>query len=636
VAIVAITPVVALWPGREGSRNLREARHGWDSRGYDDTGWRSVQLVDVDMAVVGQRVAEPVREIGSWVVQPSAGPDGAVLLDGGQNIAGFVRLRVKGERDTEVAVRHAEVLNPDGSLHTHSLRTAEATDRYILAESGEVDLEPEFTFHGFRYATVETDAQVLGAQFVPISSDLERRGRFKCSHGGLNQLHENVVWSLRDNFVAIPTDCPQRDERLGWTGDAQAFVSTSATLVHGLQFWKSWLADLALDQDPVLGPPSVVPDVVLGEPMRYGRSGWADAATIVPWALYESYGDIDVLRDQFESMRSWVDSLIQRAGDDGLVPESRQFGDWLDPDAPGDKPWEAKVDSTVIANAFFTRSARILSDAARIVGHDVDVSELYSNLAERVAAATWDRWATHLVASQSGCAIALELGVVPRHERRHVAKALAAMVRRSRGRVSTGFLGTPLVLPALAHEGFYAEAYAMLLCQEMPSWLYQIDRGATTTWERWDAIRPDGTIHPGVMSPPPGAEEGGHMLSFNHYAYGSVIDWVYRHLGGIAPVSTDPGYRSVRLRPRPPQSIEWAETSIDSAYGEVKLSWSTSRADLFEAEIQVPFGVHGSFDGPLRNVSEQFLNGARQPGLLELGPGTHQVRIENPSLADTI
>lgn len=617
--------------------DLRSARPGWDRPGFDDTDWEGVKIVGQGSTHISQRVAEPVKEIGSWEVEPSAHQDGTVLLDGGQNIAGHVSLKVKGEPGTEVVVRHAEVLNPDGSLHTLSLRSAEAKDRYILAESGEAQLQPEFTFHGFRYATVETTAEILEARFVPISSDLERRGWFECSHDGLNRLHENVVWSLRDNFVAIPTDCPQRDERLGWTGDAQAFAPTAATLVHGLEFWRSWLEDLALDQDPDLGPPSVVPDVVLDGPLRYGRAGWADAATLVPWALYESYGDVDVLRDQFDSMRSWVDSLSQRAGADGLLPESPQFGDWLDPDAPGDKPWQAKVDSTFIANAFFSRSARIVSETARIIGQDAEVADRYAGMAQHVAAAAWDRWATHLATSQSGCAIALELDVVPPHERLRIAETLAGMVRSSGGRVSTGFLGTPLVLPALASEGFYAEAYAMLLCRDMPSWLYQVDRGATTTWERWDAIRPDGTIHPGVMSPPPGTEEGGQMLSFNHYAYGSVIDWVYRHLGGVAPVPNDPGYRSIILRPRPPRAVDWAKTSIETAYGKARMSWSLQSDDLFEAEIELPFGTRASFDGPLGDESIQYLNGERRSaGVLDVGPGAHRVQIENASPVEPI
>ncbi len=232
------------------------------------------------------------------------------------------------------------------------LRSALATDTYILADDAEVDLEPAFTFHGFRYAEVSGDIELLDAAVVAISSVGTSRGRFTSSEPLLERLHENVLWSLRDNFVSVPTDCPQRDERLGWTGDAQAFASTASVLVDCRAFWMSWLRDLALEQDPVLGVATVVPDVVLTGDARFGRAGWADAAAIVPWAVYEAYGDREVLRQQLPSMRAHVDSLDARRAPDGLLPESMQFGDWLDPDAPSHRPWLAKADSRYIANAY--------------------------------------------------------------------------------------------------------------------------------------------------------------------------------------------------------------------------------------------------------------------------------------------
>ena len=265
-------------------------------------------------------------------------------------------------------MRHAEVLEPDGALHTLALRTAKATDVYILAGEDPVVLEPAFTFHGFRYAEVETTAEILDAQFVAISSDTPARASFECSDPDLTRFHENVVWSQRDNFVSIPTDCPQRDERLGWTGDAQAFAATGSTLFDSAAFWTSWLRDLKLDQDRDLGVPSVVPDMVLAGELRFGRAGWADAATIVPWAVFESYGDPAVLEQQFPSMGAWIDSLSRRRGPDGLLAPGAQFGDWLDPDAPGSRPWEAKADSGYLANAFFTHSARLVADAAAVLG----------------------------------------------------------------------------------------------------------------------------------------------------------------------------------------------------------------------------------------------------------------------------
>ena len=424
-------------------------------------------------------------------------------------------------------------------------------------------LEPRLTFHGFRYAEVASDAEVIEATFVAISSDTPRRGWFSCSDPTLERFHENVVWSQRDNFVSVPTDCPQRDERLGWTGDAQAFASTGSTLYDAQAFWASWLRDLALDQDDELGAPTVVPDVVVTGGSRFGRAGWADAATIVPWSVYEAYGDPHVLIDQLDSMQRSIRSLSRRLGPDGLLPPSMQFGDWLDPDAPIDRPWEAKVDSTYLANAFLVHSARLAADAAELVGE-----RGVGGRDEELWPMRWPRRPGHggrttRRTTQTGCAVALRFGLVPDAERGAVADALARLVREADGRVSTGFLGTPLVLPALSDAGRFEEAYLMLLRQEMPSWLYQVRMGATTVWERWDAVRPDGSIHPGTMKTPPemaDRKEGEpHMLSFNHYAYGAVIDWVYRNVAGLAPDLDRPGYRHVILAPKPVAGLKRAK-----------------------------------------------------------------------------
>jgi alpha-L-rhamnosidase len=505
----------------------------------------------------------------------------------------------------------------------------------VLAEDGRVDLEPIFTFHGFRYAEIQTEAEVLAVDVVAISSDLEPRSTFECSHGALNRLHENVAWSQRDNFVSVPTDCPQRDERLGWTGDAQAFAATACTLFDAQAFWSSWLRDLAHDQDDELGVPSVVPDVVLeGEP-RHGRAGWADAATIVPWAVYESYGDPAILEQQLPSMRRWVDSLVLRRDHSGLLPEAMQFGDWLDPDAPPDRPWEAKTDSTFLANAFFAQSAGLLAGAAAVTGHPADLISRYRSIEEEVARLTWERWREHIVETQTGCAVAIQFGIAPETERAGVGDRLAEMVRDAGGRVSTGFLGTPLVLPALAETGHFNEAYSMLLRRDHPSWLYQVDMGATTVWERWDAIRPDGSIHPGVMSTPPGMneeEEGpqGHMLSFNHYAYGAVIDWVYRHLAGLAPDRSRPGYRHIIFAPMPVAGVDWATASIDTPLGAASISWRIGSNDRMEAEVELPFGATGEFRSPVTVESTVHCDGAPAESNLALAPGRHNLTVRSP------
>ena len=366
--------------------DLRGRHVDWDRPGFDDGAWRPAHVLDLDPAVIEPRVAPPVRRIAELPAESLSRIGTTTRLDACQNVAGWVRLAVRGQRGTSVVVRHAEVLELDGSLHTRSLRSAKATDTYVLADGEVTVLEPAFTFHGFRYAEVETEAEILEATVIAISSDTPPRAAFACSDPALTRLYENVVWSQRDNFVSVPTDCPQRDERLGWTGDAQAFAPTASTLFDAEAFWMSWLRDLDIEQDDTLGVSSVVPDMVLDGEMRFGRAGWADAATIVPWAVYESYGDRAVLSAQSGSMRRWVDALVARRGPDGLLPPSQQFGDWLDPDAPGDRPWEAKVDPSYLANAFFAHSARLLADAVERLEPERPDAGTYRRLGSEVAA----------------------------------------------------------------------------------------------------------------------------------------------------------------------------------------------------------------------------------------------------------
>ena len=283
-----------------------------------------------------------------------------------------------------------------------------------------------------------------------------------------------------------------------------------------------------------------------------------------------------ILRDQLASMRRWVESLRAREGSDGLLPSSWQFGDWLDPDAPAERPWEAKTSSDFLANAYYAWSARLAGDAAALLGDAEWAAECHAT-ADRVARLTWSRWGSHAATTQTGCAVALRFGLVPEPDRAAVGEALARLVREVGGRVATGFLGTPLILPALADVGHIDEAYLMLLRREMPSWLYQVEQGATTVWERWDAILPDGSIHSGAMTTPPDLPEPEgrkpHMLSFNHYAYGAVIDWVYRHVAGIAPDPERPGYRGVIFAPSPAAGIAWARGSVEGPYGTVSIDW---------------------------------------------------------------
>jgi alpha-L-rhamnosidase len=606
--------------------DLRSRHHGWDQAGFDDSSWSPVAVVPLDLAVLEPQVAPPVRVVETLHprILVGANPEGSTLLDAGQNVAGFVRLVVRGEPGDTVTVRHAEVLEPDGTLHTRSLRSAKATDTYILSDEEAVTLEPSFTFHGFRYAEVVSDAELLSAEVLAISSDTPVRASFSCSDGDLTRFHENVRWSQRDNFVAVPTDCPQRDERLGWTGDAQAFAATACTLFNARAFWASWLVDLAHDQADDGAVPSVVPNVLGdGEP-ALGRAGWADAATIVPWSVHVAYRDHEVLARQLPSMKAHVAYLQAKRHDDGLLGGEFQYGDWLDPDAPAGRAHEAKASSDYLANAFFSYSARLVARAGRVLRHP-DAAR-HEELADELARRTWDRWQEHATTTQTGAAVAVELEIAPPQEHERIGAALARLVREADGRIATGFLGTPLVLPALTRTGHLAEAYLMLLRRELPSWLYQVTRGATTVWERWDAIRADGSIHDGRLVLPDHESE---MLSFNHYAYGAVVDWVYRHVAGIAPDTRAPGYQHVILAPSPVHGIDSVTASVETALGRVGVDWSTDDDGRFLAHYAIPFGVRATFEAPATEASVVRIDGSTVRGSITMGPGQHEVEVSS-------
>ncbi|MBW9111974.1 family 78 glycoside hydrolase catalytic domain [Microbacterium trichothecenolyticum] len=601
--------------------------------GFHDADWMPVRTVPTDKAVFQPRAVAPVRAIAEFPMQTSV-RGGATALDARQNIAGWVRLTVEGRRGDTVTVRHAEVLEPDGALHTAALRTAKATDTYVLGYDGVTVLEPPFTFHGFRYAEVTGTAKVVEATAIAISTDLPARASFASSHETLNRFHENVRWSQLDNFVSLPTDCPQRDERLGWTGDAQAFAATASTLFDTETFWESWLQDLEIEQTDEGGVPSIVPNIIFEGDMQMGventdtmgRAGWADAATIVPLAVFQSYGSRHVLAAQLSSMRRWVEHLRRRAGEDVLLPEEPfQYGDWLDPDAPADRPWEAKVDSLFVANSFYVQSARLLARAECELG-DAAAGEATLRLAESVAAAVWQRWGAEAGRTQTGAAMCLVFDIVPDAERATLAAQLAAAVRAERGRIATGFLGTPLVLDALSANGHLAEAYLMLLRRDAPSWLYQVDRGATTVWERWDAIKEDGSIHRGEMA----THDDDSMISFNHYAYGAVIDWVYRNVAGLAPA--EPGYRVVRVAPRPAEQLRSARATIATGFGPLSSEWTLDDDDTLRLMLRVPFGSEARLDLPTTDASIVTVDGAPAPR--RLSHGEHRIIVSAASVVE--
>lgn len=572
--------------------------------------WRGVRAETYDLARLTAPVGPPVRRTEELApVSVTTSPSGRTLLDFGQNLVGWLRFTVDGEVGREIGLRHAEVLQ-DGELATEPLRTAEATDRYILRGGGPETWEPRFTFHGFRYAEITGwpgEVAPESVRAVVVHSDMTRTGHFSCSDDLVNRLHENAVWSMRGNFVDVPTDCPQRDERLGWTGDIQAFAPTACRLYDSSGFLTSWLVDLALEQ----GADGTVPFIVPKAPASGSglpTAAWGDAATVVPWTLYRQYGDPGVLAAQFDSMRSWVDKVAELAGPSLLWNSGFQFGDWLDPTAPPEQPQAGKTPPDVVATAYFARSAQIVADAAEILGREKDALH-YADLATRVRAAFQDEYITAngrvIPDAQTAYALALQFGLLPHPEQRaRAAERLAALLRENGYRIGTGFVGTPLMCDALAEHGHPDAAYRLLLQRECPSWLYTVAQGGTTIWERWDSLRPDGTLN------------SSGMTSFNHYALGAVVDWLYRTVAGID--AAEPGYRRLRIAPRPGGGLTHAQAELLTPYGPARVAWRRD-GDTLTVEAEVP---------PNTTADVELPDG--QP-IVTVGSGLHTWRIATPS-----
>ncbi|MFK4790886.1 family 78 glycoside hydrolase catalytic domain [Microbacterium sp. ZW T5_56] len=574
----------------------------WCRPGADTAEWNPVVIRERGDAELVAPDGPPVRVVETRAVQQVlTSPSGATILDFGQNLVGRLRLTVSGEAGTSITLRHAEVLE-HGELATGPLRAAKATDVYVLGGGDAQTWAPRFTFHGFRYAEVtgwpgSFDPDAVVAEV--LHSDLERTGWFETDDELVARLHDNVVWGMRGNFVDVPTDCPQRDERLGWTGDLQIFAPTASYLYNSAGFLSSWLKDLAAEQRHYGGTPMVVPAIVTG--YTGPTAGWADAATVVPWVLYQAYGDLGVLDQQFDSMRSWVDEVTAAAGADRIWSAGFQFGDWLDPAAPANRPEQAQTYPEIVATAYFARSARIVADAAALLGREED-ARTYAALADDVRTAFQREYVSRsgrlLSDSATAYALALAFDLLDEaDERQHAADRLAEIVAANGYRIATGFIGTPIITDALSANGHVDVAYRLLMQTEAPSWLYAVTHGATTIWERWDSLLPDGTVNPSGMT------------SFNHYAFGAVADWMHRVVAGLAPAA--PGYRSLRIAPQPPRrGLTRAAATLRTPYGTASAGWVLNDG-LVSVRATVPIGTTAEIVLP---------SGA----VFAVGPGEHE------------
>ncbi|MGI3785552.1 MAG: family 78 glycoside hydrolase catalytic domain [Janthinobacterium lividum] len=575
--------------------DARLASDAWRSPGFSSEGWRPVSVLEFDPGRLVEYVSPPVvRHEEIRPVEVWQSPEGRTLVDFGHNLVGWLKFTVRGERGSTITLRHAEVLE-HGELGVRPLRSALATDRLVLS-GGDDTFEPTFTFHGFRYAEVtgwpgELTADSLVA--VVVSSDLRRTGEFECSDEMLNQLHRNVVWGQRGNFLDVPTDCPQRDERLGWTGDLAVFSPTAAFLFDSSGFLRDWLRDLDAEQRAADGMVAfVIPDILKYLPPladfgpQDSTSFWSDAAVWVPWACWQAYGDRDALAEAYPAMTAHVRRVEGKLSTEGLWDSGFQFGDWLDPSAPPEDPAAAKADPSVVSTAALYRSSATVAEVARELGHQPD-AEHFSALAAQVRSAFGRHYVSDEGVVRSDCptvyALAIAFGLLDEPQRQFAGDRLAAQVAENGHRISTGFAGTPYISDALTMTGHLDDAYGLLLERECPSWLYPVTMGATTVWERWDSMLPDGSINPGEMT------------SFNHYALGAVADWMHRVVGGLAPAA--PGYSRVRVAPQPGGGLSWAKTSLSTPHGLVTVGWQVADGEL-TVEVGLPEGVTAELQLP--------------------------------------
>lgn len=513
-------------------------------------------------------------------------PKGELVADMGQNLAGRPVIRSKAWTGAEYELQCFETLDADGNVYTDNLRTARQTIIYRCKDDGEFIYTPHFTFQGFRYIHIkawpgEMNPSDLYAQV--LYSNMRRTGYFCSSNEMLNRLHRNIVWSLKSNFIDVPTDCPQRDERMGWTGDAQIFCSTACFLMGADRFYRKWLDDLKCDQKEDGRVPHVIPDIVTNTKvtgfLRQGTdsaAAWADAAVIIPWQLYLSYGDIEVLENQYPSMKKWVD-FIYRHSDGAVWKYKLQFGDWVALDAEEGSYFGA-TSTEYVSSVYYLVSTRLLYSTAELIGKTNDYEKyrkLYTDNLKDFQKRYFNGEGKLLITTQTAAVLALYFELFPKKSRDILVDQLEGFLKEHGGHLVTGFVGTPYICFALSRNGAQKEAYELLMREDFPSWLYQIKKGATTIWEHWDGVKEDGTF----WDP--------HMNSFNHYSYGAIGDWMYKELLGIKPDERKPGYKHFYVYPYIPEGLEFVKGSYHSRYGEIKVKWEKTGKKI-RLELTVP------------------------------------------------
>ena len=583
--------------------DARKEMPGWSTAGFDDSKWSKASIIEQSKKILVApqgSVVKAIEEIKP--VKLITTPNKETVYDMGQNMVGWVKLRVQGKKGESVTLKFAEVLDKAGNFYTDNLRSAKCTDVYILKGEGEEIYEPNFTFHGFRFVKIEglsaqpTIDQITG---IVIHSDMKPTGSFTCSDPMINQLQRNIQWGQKGNFLDVPTDCPQRDERLGWTGDAQVFSITAAFNFDVAPFYTKWMRDVAADQLPNGKVPHVIPDVLKGDG---GSTAWADASIIVPWTTYLVYGDLRILEVQYPSMKAWVEYMSSRAGDDYVWTGDFHFGDWLafattNSDYPG-----ATTEKDLIATAYYAYSSGLLSKIATLLGKTDDAAK-YIKLSGNIKKAFIQEFVTptgRMVShTQTAYSLALAYNLLPENLIPKAAAFLAADVKKF-NHLTTGFVGTPLLCKTLSAHGYDDLAFMLLNRKEYPSWLYPVTQGATTIWERWDGQKPDGSFQDVGMN------------SFNHYAYGAIGEWLYHYVAGMDVDPNSPGYKHILFAPHPGGGLTHAAAEFNSLYGKVKSAWKLDGND-FVYDVTVPANTTATVTLPGANQQHLTVNSQALP-----------------------
>ncbi len=599
---------------------------GWKSVGFDNGNWQNVVELNhpKDILVAPQGVpVKAIEEIAA--IELIKTPKGETVLDMGQNMVGWIRVKIKGNKGDTIRMKFAEVLDKEGNFYTANLRAAKATDTYIKKSDGVEIYEPHFTFHGFRFVMLEGLAAAPNLDDVTgivIHSEMKPTGTFSCSNPLINQLQHNIQWGQKGNFLDVPTDCPQRDERLGWTGDAQAFSMTAAYNFDVSAFYTKWMKDFVADQLPNGKVQHVIPDVLNG---AGGATGWADAVAIIPWTVYRIYGDKRILEENYSTITNWVKYMESRAGDDYLWTGDPHFGDWLAFASTRSDYMGATTEKDLIATAYYYYTTNLTSRIAEIIGKPAD-SEKYKTQAENIKKAFAEEFITpngRLVShTQTAYALALSFDLMPDNLVEKAAGYIAGDVEKFK-HLTTGFLGTPLLCQTLSDIGRDDLAFMLLNRKEYPSWLYPVTQGATTIWERWDGQKPDGSF------------QSVGMNSFNHYAYGAIGEWLYNHVAGISIDVENPGYKHILLSPHFGGKLDYVSANFQSMFGEIKSDWKISNDGEFVYTVEVPVNTTATVTLPsakLKSVkanstlNSKELSGGKQLGdnvIFEIGSGNY-------------